>query len=378
MGFSTDFFTVDIPDQDHLVFYRLVNVVFRLKEISEWLEWILDPLARDITDFDDATEAEKDQMVDYILAHNWTDLQTHLETVFPGEDTSDLEQWIERFLLGYYYDTLEISNTLAIDIDHELYSYIPSGTKVQYKASRTSKDSTIYTLGDSYELTRWRKQRFNDNPVFYEVWAVFYYDNISTTSPPSWQYQKSSAEANKVAFGGKIQIVSPTAYDENSTYYIHTYDLSWWAAIGERRETFLPVPNHYYDHNVDPTLIFTTDPATRGGIYGKYLSSDWEYHTDHPDTMGNPWAGDAGAKPYDDDYYNWNSTTVNPPGFTDLNHEFLLSVEVEEIFYGEGRDPEVYAPRFSTGSTPGVLTGLHGTGLPISGLINIFRKKRHS
>lgn len=378
MGFSTDFFTTDIPDQDTLVFYRLVNVVPRLKEIQGWLDWLLDPFDRGIATWSTTTEEERLQCVDYITDHDWESLQTYVEGLFPTKLPADIEQIITEFLYGYYFDTLEVSNTLAIDIDANAYLTLYDGMKVQYKPSRTSKTVTMYTLGANYILTRWRKLIDDRNPLYYEVWAVMYYDNIETADVKTWQYQKSSAIANQAAFGGTIQIQGPTVFGDDNTFYIHSYDQAWWAAIGTRRETFLPVPTHYYDHDVDPSLLYTTDPTTRGGIYAAYLSEDWKYHTDHPDTMGNPWAGDEDEKPFNDDLYNWVSSTVNPPGFTDLTHEFLLNVKVEEIFYGEGRDPEIYGRGLSTGTTPGILTGIMGLGLPISGLVPVFRIKKRS
>lgn len=379
MGFSTDFFTVDIPDQDTLVFYRLVNVVPRLKEIQGWLDFLLGPLANGIGNFGNLTEAERLTIIDYLLNHNWTGLKTYLESKFPEEDPDDLQQLIETFLYGYYFDTLEIANSLAIGIDAEAYQIIPEGTKVQYRPTRTSKASTIYTLGNIYELTRWRKQIFNDGTFSYEVWAVFYYTNTWTGDVPTWQYQKSAAAANKAAFGGTIIVQGPTIFGDDNTFYIHEYESSWWEQIAARRETFLPIPNHYYDHDVTANMLFVTDPATRGGIYPAFLGPDWEAHTDHPDTMGNPWPGDAGEKPYDDDLYNWINTTVNPPGFTDLTAEFLLSsVSVKEIFYGEGRDPQAYAPKRNTGSRGPSLMGLGPlAGIsPLNSLIGAKRRRK--
>jgi len=376
MSFSTDFFTTDIPDQDHLVFYRLVNVVPRLKEIQSWLDWLLDPFDRGLSGWAAKTKAEKDAAIPFIIEHDYDGLQTYIEGLFPTELPADIEQIIEQFLYGYYFDTLEVSNTLAIDIDANAYQTLYSGMKVQYKPSRVSKTPTLYTLGNNYELDRWRKIQFDDNPLYYEVWAVFYYTNTFTADPKTWQYQKSAAAANQAAFGGTITVIGPTVFGDDNTFYEHNYVGAHWAMIGTRRETFLPIPNHYYDHDVDPTMIFTTAPATRGGIYDSYLGDDWEAHTDHPLTMGNPWAGDEGERPFTDNLYNWISSTVNPPGFTDLTHEFLLAYDIKEIFYGEGRDPEVYGRKGAGGATPAILTGLTGVGLPISGLVPVFKKKK--
>jgi hypothetical protein len=378
MGFSTDFFTVDIPDQDTLVFYRLVNIVPRLKEIQGWLDWLLDPFDRGLSGWASKTKAEKDAAIPYILEHDYDGLQTYIEGLFPTELPADIQQIIENFLYGYYFDTLEVSNTLSIDIDANAYQTLPSGMKVQYKPSRTSKTVTMYTLGNDYNLVRWRKLTFEATPAYYEVWAVLYYDNVWTAEVKTWQYQKSSAAANQAAFGGTITLQGPTIFGDDNTFYEHNYTGAHWATIGIRRETFLPLGTHYYDHDVNPQLIFTTDPATRGGIYASYLSDDWEYHTDHPETMGNPWAGDDGERPFPDNLYNWISSTVNPPGYTDLSHEFLMAYDIKEIFYGEGRDPEVYARRGAGGTTPAILTGLTGVGLPIQGLVGIFRPKKRS
>lgn len=377
MGFSIDFFTTDIPDQDTLVFYRLVNVVPRLKEIQQWLDWLLDPFDRGIATWSTTTEEERLNCIDYITDHDWDGLATYVGTLFPDELPEDIEQIIEEFLYGYYFDTLEVANTLAIGIDADSYQYLYAGMKVQYKPSRVSKDSTIYTLGNRYELVRWRKQVDDRNPLYYEVWAVFYYENIDTGQVYTWQYMKDWAKANRAAFGGEIHIRKATGnYGPDNTFYVHTYESTWWAAIGTRRETFLPVPTHYYDHDVDPSLIYTTDPATRGGMYSAYTGGSWEYHTDHPDTMGTPWAGDEGEKTYDDDWYDWVNVTVNPPGFTDLTHNFLLNVKVEETFWGEGKDPSVYYP--PGGGIPPILGGVHGGHLPLRGLVPIFRRKKRS
>jgi hypothetical protein len=182
----------------------------------------------------------------------------------------------------------------------------------------------------------------------------------------TWQTAKSYAEANKDAFGGTIEVIGPTPYGDDNTWYKHTYESVFWETIGTRREDFGGA-EHTYDHDVNPHLIFTTDPITRGGMYDNYNSSSWEYHTIHPENMGIPWAGDEGHRPYSDDLYNWQNVTVNPPGFTDLTHEFLLTSQVIEYFYGEGRDPEVYARNKALGRGFGL--GLGGeTTSPLSGL----------
>lgn len=334
-----DFFTTTEPDATYLHCWRLINAVPRLQEIAAFLTAILHPLEKELSGWSGLTEGQKVTIFEYILNADWSGLQAYLETLFPSEPPSKISSLIETFLYGYYNLAVAQANTLAIEITAEEYLTLASGMKIQYKATRTSVESEIKTLGDTYELLSWEHRVFNDGTFSYEIWGEFYYQNISEDLY-TWQYARAVAEGVKAAhYQAEITVAYNEHFGDNETFYTVTWDETLWTPIGTRREVFLPVPTHYYSHYVNPALIMCTDPTTRGGIYSAYDTVDWEYVTDHPDTMGNPWAGDEGERPYDDDLYNWINTTVNPPGFTDLSHEFLLTTHCIYIVYGQGKDP---------------------------------------
>lgn len=378
MDYIGDFFTVTVPDATYLHCWRLINVVPRLQEIAAYMKAILYPFEAGLTGWNALTDEQKTSVFEYILNADWSGLQDYLETLFPTEPPSNIEALIEQYLYGYYNLAVASANTLAIEIVASEYEILPEGTIMQYKPTRTTIGSSNVTLGQTYVLERWEHRIFDDGSLAYEVWGEFWYRSINEDIP-TWQYARSTAEAVRDSKYGAIMTLvyySSGAF-EGSTHYVVSYEDTYWATIGSRRETFLPLPDHYYDHYVDPSLIITTDPVTRGGIYSAYGGLDWEYHTDHPETMGNPWAGDEGERPYDDDLYNWISQTINPPGYTDLIHEFLLTVQATYIIGGYGKDPAA-DPRPvipTSGGLPLGLTGFPGSVNPL-GQLSPFRRRR--
>lgn len=351
-----DFFTVTIPDATSLHCWRLINVVPRLKEIATYLEQMLHPLASVISGWDTLTPEEIDTVVNYIFNGDITGLIAWLKIKFPTAPPNQIEGACQNFLYGYYNLSISFANTLAIEIVAEEYSTLPEGMKIQYKASRDAKTSTIYELGDTYLLSSWEHRIFSDGALSFEVWGEFWYTSV-WEDVVTWDYARQVAEAFKASkYGATIQArYNYYPFEDNATFYTVSYEDTFWATIGSRRETFLPEPIHYYDHYVNPALLMTTDPTTRGGIYSAYFTPEWQYHTDHPETMGNPWAGDEEERPYDDDLYNWINITVNPPGFTDQEHQFLLTMQCDWTIHGYGRDPRAIPPVF--GGRPGLLSG---------------------
>jgi hypothetical protein len=375
MDYIGDFFTVTEPDAPSLHCWRLINVVPRLQEIAAYLEAILYPLENGLANWDNLTDEQKTTIFEFILNADWSGLQNYLELLFPTEPPSNIEALIQNYLYGYYNLAVAKSSSLAIEIVAEEYGSLEPGMKIQYKTSRTATEASIRTLEDFYYLQRWEHRVFQTGELAYEIWGEFWYTNYNETVQ-TWQYARATAEAFRDSKFGAVMTVEYNTYGgDNDTYYIISYEDTYWAQIGARREVFLPVPTHYYTHYVDPALIHTTDPDTRGGIYSNYNTAGWEYTTQHPETMGNPWAGDAGERPYDDDLYNWINQTVNPPGYTDLIHEFLLTSQCLHIISGYGKDPAAEPRPFVPGpkiQPPGLRAPLD----TLSPLAAIFRRRR--
>lgn len=365
MDYLGDLFTVTEPDAPVLHCWMLINAVPRLKEIAAYLEQMLHPLEKVIENWGTLTDEEIDTIINYIIDGDFEGLLDWLKTRFPSEPPSELEAALQEFLYGYYNLAVGKANTLAIEIVAEEYLTLPAGMKIQYKTSREATEATIYTLGETYQLYHWEERVFDDGEYVWQVWVELYYKDI-TEDVDTWQYARAIAEAFKESkYGATIAITYCTFFGDNETFYEVAFEDTFWATIGSRRETFLPEPNHYYDHYVNASLVHVTDPVTRGGIYGAYFTEDWEYHTDDPLTMGTPWAGDAGERPYNDDLYNWINVTVNPPGFTDLEHQFLLTMKCRHVFYGYGKDPGADPkPKIPTSPVAGLFGGVLGGAVP--------------